>query len=102
MRRDCPTSPSTRLTGYVRIGQSREEFRYVTGMVLIRSETSADVSAITEVTIAAFKTLAISNHTEQFIIAALRDPRTLPCRDSNDRRALLATRLGEGKDEHQE
>jgi putative acetyltransferase len=40
--------------------------------VLIRSETSADVSAIAEVTVAAFKTLAISNHTEQFIIAALR------------------------------
>ena len=31
-----------------------------------------DVSTITEVTIAAFKTLAISNHTEQFIIEALR------------------------------
>ncbi len=31
-----------------------------------------DVSPITEVTIAAFKTLAISNHTEQFIIEALR------------------------------
>jgi len=30
------------------------------------------VSAITEVTDAAFKTLEISNHTEQFIIAALR------------------------------
>ena len=40
--------------------------------ILIRSETSADVSAIAEVTVAAFKNLAISNHTEQFIIAALR------------------------------
>lgn len=38
----------------------------------IRSETEADASAITEVTIAAFKTLEISRHTEQFIIAALR------------------------------
>lgn len=45
--------------------------------VLIRSETSADVSAIAEVTIAAFKTLAISNHTEQFIIAALRVAKAL-------------------------
>ena len=45
--------------------------------VLIRSETSADVSAIAEVTVAAFKTLAISNHTEQFIIAALRDAKAL-------------------------
>jgi len=39
---------------------------------VIRSETAADVSAIDEVTIAAFETLAISNHTEQFIVAALR------------------------------
>ena len=39
--------------------------------IVIRSETDADVSAITKVTVAAFKTLAISNHTEQFIIAAL-------------------------------
>jgi putative acetyltransferase len=40
--------------------------------IIIRSETSDDVSTIAEVTAAAFKTLAISNHTEQFIIAALR------------------------------
>ena len=38
----------------------------------IRNETSVDVSAISEVTIAAFNTLEISNHTEQFIIEALR------------------------------
>jgi putative acetyltransferase len=41
--------------------------------VIIRKETDADIEAITEVTIAAFKTLAISQHTEQFIIRALRD-----------------------------
>jgi putative acetyltransferase len=35
------------------------------------------VSAITEVTVAAFKTLEISNHTEQFIIAALRVAKAL-------------------------
>jgi len=40
--------------------------------IVIRSETDADVSAITEVTVAAFKTLEISNQTEHFIIAALR------------------------------
>jgi putative acetyltransferase len=45
--------------------------------IVIRSETDADVSAITEVTIAAFKTLEISNHTEQFIIAALRASKAL-------------------------
>ena len=40
--------------------------------IVIRSETEADVSAIAEVTVAAFMTLEISNHTEQFIIEALR------------------------------
>lgn len=49
----------------------------MTDKVLIRSETSADVSAIAEVTVAAFKTLAISNQTEQFIISALRAAKAL-------------------------
>ena len=40
--------------------------------MIIRKETAADIEAITEVTIAAFKTLPVSNHTEQFIIKALR------------------------------
>jgi putative acetyltransferase len=40
--------------------------------IVIRSETDADLKAITEVTVAAFKTLGISNHTEHFIIEALR------------------------------
>lgn len=40
--------------------------------LVIRSETDADITVITEVTFAAFKTLDISNHTEQFIIEALR------------------------------
>jgi len=44
----------------------------MTDKVVIRSETSADVSAIADVTVAAFKTLAISNHTEHFIVDALR------------------------------
>ncbi len=35
------------------------------------------MSAITELTIAAFKTLEISNHTEQFIIEALRAAKAL-------------------------
>jgi len=45
--------------------------------IVIRNETDTDVSAITEVTIAAFQTLAISNHTEQFIIEALRAAKAL-------------------------
>ena len=40
--------------------------------MLIRNETPGDVNAIAEVTVAAFETLAISQHTEQFIISALR------------------------------
>jgi putative acetyltransferase len=49
----------------------------MTAKVLIRSETGADVSVIADVTVAAFKTLAISNHTEQFIVAALRSAKAL-------------------------
>ena len=45
--------------------------------IAIRSETDADVSAITGVTVAAFNSLEISNHTEQFIVAALRAAKAL-------------------------
>ena len=40
--------------------------------IVIRSERDSDANAIAEVTAAAFDTLEISNHTEQFIIEALR------------------------------
>jgi len=40
--------------------------------IAIREETMADAAVITEVTVAAFETLEISNHTEQFVIEALR------------------------------
>lgn len=43
----------------------------------IRDETPADIEAIAAVTVAAFQTLAISQHTEQFIIDALRAARAL-------------------------
>ncbi len=45
--------------------------------ITLRDETDADINAISDVTIAAFKTLEISNHTEQFIIEALRAARAL-------------------------
>lgn len=45
--------------------------------MILRKETVADVEAITEVTIAAFKKHPISKHTEQFIIKALRDANAL-------------------------
>ena len=44
---------------------------------VIRNESDADATAIREVTIAAFRTLEISNHTEQFIIEALRAAKAL-------------------------
>ncbi|HMK64460.1 MAG TPA: N-acetyltransferase, partial [Thermodesulfobacteriota bacterium] len=45
--------------------------------VVIRNETKADMSEISTVTADAFKALEISNHTEQFIIAALRKAKAL-------------------------
>lgn len=45
--------------------------------IVIRNETEADADAITDVTVSAFKTLAISGHTEQFIVAALRAAKAL-------------------------
>jgi len=40
--------------------------------IMIRDETVADAEVIGEITAAAFRTLEISHHTEQFIIEALR------------------------------
>jgi len=40
--------------------------------IIIRGERDSDADYIAEVTAAAFETLEISNHTEQFIIEALR------------------------------
>lgn len=40
--------------------------------MILRNERNGDIGAITEITIAAFKNHPISNHTEQFIINALR------------------------------
>lgn len=43
----------------------------------IRNETTDDIKVIAEVTIAAFRTLAISGHTEHFVIDALRAAQAL-------------------------
>lgn len=40
---------------------------------IVRPETPADVGAIGEVTAAAFATLAVSQHTEQHVVRALRE-----------------------------
>ena len=53
------------------------EHEHMTPVITIRDETDADVKAIAEITVAAFKTLEISNHTEQFIIGALRVAKAL-------------------------
>jgi putative acetyltransferase len=49
----------------------------MTQKIVLRDETTADAAVITEVTVAAFETLEISNHTEQFIIEALLSARAL-------------------------
>jgi len=45
--------------------------------IAIRDEKEVDAAVITEVTVAAFETMEISNHTEQFIIEALRAAKAL-------------------------
>ncbi len=45
--------------------------------MIIRQETDFDIEAISEVTREAFKNLSISQHTEQFIIQALRGAHAL-------------------------
>jgi putative acetyltransferase len=45
--------------------------------IIIRNETESDINAISEITKVAFETLAISNHTEQFVIKGLREANAL-------------------------
>jgi len=59
------------------LASKKEEQKIMDPNIIIRNETNADVGEITEVTVAAFKTLEISNHTEQFIIMALRAAKAL-------------------------
>jgi putative acetyltransferase len=49
----------------------------MTKEILIRDETKDDAAVISEVTAAAFATLEISSHTEQFIVEALRSSQAL-------------------------
>jgi len=59
------------------LANEEREHERMKSAITIRDETDADVNAIAEVTVAAFKTLEISNHTEQFIIEALRAAKAL-------------------------
>jgi putative acetyltransferase len=45
--------------------------------IIVRRDTETDIRAISDVTVSAFKTLEVSHHTEQFIIAALRAAKSL-------------------------
>jgi putative acetyltransferase len=54
------------------LAYKKAEYETMNPKIVIRDEMRDDVCAITEVTIAAFKALEISNHTEQSIIEALR------------------------------
>ncbi len=40
--------------------------------IIIRDETKDDIAAISDVTVAAFESMQISSHTEQFVVDALR------------------------------
>lgn len=53
-------------------GNEKQDKKPMHSELVIRPETDTDLDAITEVTVAAFATLEISGHTEQFIVAALR------------------------------
>lgn len=57
--------------------RTKEAHERMNAKIMIRNETPDDVGAITDVTVAAFKTLAISQHTEPFIVEALRAARAL-------------------------
>jgi predicted N-acetyltransferase YhbS len=64
--------------------------------MFIRNGTPDDIDAITEVTIAAFKTLPISQHTEQFIIEALRAAKSLTVLRADSLNDGLAVTLNDG------
>jgi putative acetyltransferase len=59
------------------LARKEEEYNLMKPQIIIRRESEADIAAITAVTVAAFKTLEISNHTEQFIVMALRNAKAL-------------------------
>jgi putative acetyltransferase len=59
------------------LANRRENKKPMSPKIVVRSETNADIGAIRDVTAAAFKNLEISNHTEHFIISALRAAKSL-------------------------
>jgi hypothetical protein len=61
--------------------------------IIIRDEVPDDADAITDVTISAFKTLGVSQHTEQFIVSGLR----IMLRDFDRAGSALAACAGQGR-----
>jgi putative acetyltransferase len=57
--------------------QRRNYTKHMNPKIIVRNEIDTDIRAISEATAAAFMTLEISNHTEQFIIEALRAAKAL-------------------------
>ncbi|MDD2762527.1 MAG: N-acetyltransferase [Opitutaceae bacterium] len=72
-----PDRPTSAIGEHQSLACKKVEDEAMNPKIVIRNETPDDACAITEVTIAAFRTLEISNHTEQFIIEALRAAKAL-------------------------
>jgi putative acetyltransferase len=64
-------------TGVFQTPHKNKKIAMTLKSLLIRDEKSTDYRAISEVTIAAFEKMEIGNHTEQFIIEALRSAKVL-------------------------
>lgn len=63
--------------------------------VVISSETEADIGAIRDVTVSAFKTLEISSHTEQFIEAKKVCPEAVFLPSDYETYSLFSVRMFE-------
>jgi len=71
-RRPCQITPRRQADPVCQRDRIEMDEDLVNVEMLIRDETADDVDAITDVTVAAFESMEISDHTEQFIVAALR------------------------------
>jgi putative acetyltransferase len=73
----CSTGRAKKETLKFHLKGEKRKLKFMNPKMIVRNETNDDVNAITDVTISAFRTLAISQHTEQFIIVALRAAKAL-------------------------
>ena len=68
---NVPFSSFNRVNGLSKICRAKCQLDFI---MIIRNENPSDIEPITQLTIAAFKNCKYGNHTEQFIILALRAP----------------------------